>query len=105
MLHMPAYTQHMYMYITAHVYYSTCTYMYITEKTLEHAMTRKQFGKELIVFDMIQHKFSKMAVSIYAMESMAYMTAGVIDAYQKPDASLEAALVKVGQLLQLLMQK
>lgn len=58
-------------------------------------MTRKQFGKELVVFEEIQHKFSKMAVAIYAMEAMAYMTAGIIDSYQKPDASLEAAIVKV----------
>lgn len=59
-------------------------------------MSRKQFGKELIEFELIRQKFSKMAVSIYAMESMAYMTAGVIDTYQVPDASVEAAIVKVG---------
>ena len=67
----------------------------ITEKTLEHAMTRQQFGKELVQFEAIKHKFSKMAVAVYAMESMSYMTAGIIDAYQKPDASIEAAIVKV----------
>ena len=29
------------------------------------------------------------------MESMAYMTAGTLDAYEEPDLSLEAAIVKV----------
>lgn len=62
---------------------------------MEHAMTRQQFNKNIIDFDLIRQKFSKMAVAIYTMESMAYMTAGVIDTYQKPDASVEAAIVKV----------
>ncbi|KAF6026790.1 hypothetical protein EB796_014891 [Bugula neritina] len=64
-------------------------------QTMEHAMTRKQFAKEIIEFELIRQKFAKMAVSIYAMESMSYMTAGIIDSYQKPDASLEAAIVKI----------
>ena len=29
------------------------------------------------------------------MESMAYLTAGLIDKYEKPDLSVEAAMVKV----------
>lgn len=36
-----------------------------------------------------------MAVLTYAMESMAYLTAGVLDSYEQPDASVEAAIVKV----------
>ena len=36
-----------------------------------------------------------MAVTTYAMESMAYLTAGIIDEYQEPDCSVEAAMVKV----------
>ena len=69
----------------------------IIEQTLEHAQGRKQFGKEIIQFELIRQKFSKMAVAIYAMEAMAYMTAGIIDSYQEPDASVEAAIVKVSQ--------
>lgn len=65
------------------------------EHTMEHAVTRKQFNKEIIEYDLIRSKFAKMAVSVYAMESMSYMTAGIIDAYQEPDASVEAAMVKV----------
>ncbi len=36
-----------------------------------------------------------MAVSTYVAESMAYLTAGIMDSYQEPEASLEAAIVKV----------
>ena len=43
----------------------------------------------------LQEKFAKMTITTYAMESMAYMTAGVLDLYEKADVSLEAAIVKV----------
>jgi len=36
-----------------------------------------------------------MAVNAYAMESMAYLTAGMMDRPGVPDCSLEAAIVKV----------
>ncbi|XP_060080588.1 complex I assembly factor ACAD9, mitochondrial-like [Ylistrum balloti] len=63
--------------------------------TAEHAISRKQFGKHLSEFRLIKEKFAKMAVTTYAMESMAYWTAGIIDQYQQPDCSLEAAMVKI----------
>ena len=40
-----------------------------------------------------------MALKCYAMESMAYMTAGILDTYEKPDAAVEAAMVKVRQMI------
>lgn len=40
----------------------------------EHATTRKQFGKSLMEFELIQEKFAKMTCTVYAMESMAYLT-------------------------------
>ena len=36
------------------------------------------------------------AVSVYAMESMAYLTVGILDSQDSPNAALEAACVKVG---------
>ncbi|XP_071082793.1 complex I assembly factor ACAD9, mitochondrial-like isoform X1 [Haliotis cracherodii] len=63
--------------------------------TAEHAATRSQFGRKLAEFGLIQEKFAKMAVTVYAMESMAYLTAGIIDQYDQPDCSVEAAMVKV----------
>ena len=86
--------------------------------TAEHAVTRKQFGKPLMDFDLIKEKFANMAVKIYAMESMAYLTSGeriqtnwifymnlkiiftffllgMLDTYAEPDCAMEAAMVKV----------
>lgn len=61
----------------------------------EHAISRTQFQDKLRNFGLIKDKFTKMAVTTYAMESMAYLTALTLDAYQEPDASLEAAIVKI----------
>jgi hypothetical protein len=36
-----------------------------------------------------------MASTVYAMESMAYLVSGTIDKYEKPDQSVEAAMIKV----------
>uniref|UniRef100_A0A4W3I7S5 Complex I assembly factor ACAD9, mitochondrial n=1 Tax=Callorhinchus milii TaxID=7868 RepID=A0A4W3I7S5_CALMI len=63
--------------------------------TSEYACTRKQFDKNLSDFGMIQAKFALMAQKAYVMESMAYLTAGMLDRPGEPDCSLEAAMVKV----------
>lgn len=44
---------------------------------------------------MWQEKFCLMAVKAYVMESMAYLTAGMMDRPGFPDCSVEAAMVKV----------
>lgn len=43
----------------------------------------------------LQEKFARMAVKAYVMESMSYLTAGVLDSNPNADMSLEAAMVKV----------
>ncbi|XP_014790047.1 complex I assembly factor ACAD9, mitochondrial [Octopus bimaculoides] len=63
--------------------------------TTEHAITRSQFGKKLYEFGIIKEKLANIAVNIYVMESMAYMTSGIIDSYPDVDVSLEAAIVKI----------
>ncbi|KAG7262950.1 hypothetical protein CRUP_018093 [Coryphaenoides rupestris] len=65
------------------------------QMTAEYACTRKQFNKRLSEFGMIQEKFAMMAMNAYVMESMAYLTAGMMDRPGVPDCSLEAAIVKV----------
>lgn len=67
--------------------------------TVDHAVQRKQFGHQLKEFAMIKEKFGRMAVNIYAMESMAYLTAGMLDGQQDPDCSVEAAIVKVREVV------
>ncbi|KAF7649405.1 hypothetical protein LDENG_00141690 [Lucifuga dentata] len=67
----------------------------LIEMTAEYAATRKQFNKALSEFGMIQEKFAVMAMNAFVMESMAYLTAGMLDRPGVPDCSLEAAMVKV----------
>ncbi|XP_012587579.1 PREDICTED: acyl-CoA dehydrogenase family member 9, mitochondrial [Condylura cristata] len=67
----------------------------IIEMTAEYACTRKQFNKNLSEFGLIQEKFALMAQKTYVMESMAYLTAGMLDQPGFPDCSIEAAMVKV----------
>ncbi|XP_075015513.1 complex I assembly factor ACAD9, mitochondrial isoform X4 [Calonectris borealis] len=66
----------------------------LIEMTSEYACTRKQFNKKLSEFGLIQEKFCFMAVKAYVMESMAYLTAGMMDRPGFPDCSVEAAMVK-----------
>ncbi|KAM6980988.1 complex I assembly factor ACAD9, mitochondrial [Aplochiton taeniatus] len=63
--------------------------------TAEYAGTRKQFNKRLSEFGMVQEKFAVMALNAFVMESMAYLTAGMMDRPGVPDCSVEAAMVKV----------
>jgi alkylation response protein AidB-like acyl-CoA dehydrogenase len=50
----------------------------------KYAATRKQFGQPIGSFGAIKHKLGEMIARTYAIESLAYRTAGLID------ASLEA---------------
>jgi alkylation response protein AidB-like acyl-CoA dehydrogenase len=45
-----------------------------------YAGTRKQFGQPIASFGAIKHKLGEMVVRAYALESLAYRTAGLIDA-------------------------
>ncbi|XP_071983109.1 complex I assembly factor ACAD9, mitochondrial isoform X1 [Engystomops pustulosus] len=67
----------------------------LIEMSAEYACTRKQFNKKLSDFELIQEKFALMAQKAYVMESMAYLTAGMMDRPGFPDCSVEAAMVKV----------
>lgn len=67
----------------------------LIEMTSEYAATRKQFNKNLSEFGMVQEKFALMAMNAYVMESMAYLTAGMMDKPGLPDCSVEAAIVKI----------
>ncbi|XP_037658862.1 complex I assembly factor ACAD9, mitochondrial isoform X2 [Choloepus didactylus] len=67
----------------------------LIEMTAEYACTRKQFNKNLSEFGLIKEKFALLAQKAYVMESMAYLTAGMLDRPGLPDCSIEAAMVKV----------
>jgi len=59
-----------------------------------HAVQRKQFGRRIGDFEMIRAKFSRMVVGTYALESMVYLTAGLIDRGLR-DYAAEGACCKV----------
>jgi len=61
----------------------------------DHVINRNQFGKPLKEFGLIQEKLARMAVDTYVMESMSYMTAGMLDSGFYEDCAVEAAIVKV----------
>ncbi|XP_010636281.1 complex I assembly factor ACAD9, mitochondrial isoform X2 [Fukomys damarensis] len=67
----------------------------LIELTAEYACERKQFTRKLSEFGLIQEKFALMAQKAYAIESMSYLTAGMLDHPECPDCSIETAMVKV----------
>ncbi len=77
-----------------------------------YARDRKQFGKPIAEFDLIRKKIGDIATNIFVCESMAYRTAGLLDARSRaidpaaPDAqkqeidaieehAIEASIIKV----------
>ncbi|RAV20640.1 acyl-CoA dehydrogenase family protein [Paenibacillus contaminans] len=54
------------------------------ELAIQYGKQRKQFGKPLVGFPLIQKKLADVAVRSYAVESMVYRTAGLIDTAMKP---------------------
>lgn len=65
----------------------------IIEYASEYATQREQFQKKLSSFGQIQEKFARMAITGYTVESMAYLTSGMVD--KGEDCSLEAAMCKI----------
>jgi acyl-CoA dehydrogenase family protein 9 len=64
------------------------------ELAVERSNERKAFGRPIGQFGMIKKKISRMMCESYALESMTYLTTGLIDA-GVPDYSLESAICKV----------
>jgi len=53
---------------------------YCLELGVRYARDRKQFGKPIAEFDLIRKKLGDIATNIYVAESMAFRTAGLLDA-------------------------
>ena len=65
------------------------------ESALAYARQRKQFGKYLVEFPVIRGKLAMMVAHIYAMESVVYRTAGLLeDALKEVDANDQKAMLK-----------
>jgi alkylation response protein AidB-like acyl-CoA dehydrogenase len=53
---------------------------YCIELGVKYARERKQFGKPIAEFDLIRKKIGDAATQVYVAESMAFRTAGLLDA-------------------------
>jgi acyl-CoA dehydrogenase family protein 9 len=62
--------------------------------SIEHVKERRQFGRPLADFELVQDKIGWMVSYLFGLESMNYLTCGLVDA-GVPDYSLESALCKV----------
>lgn len=60
----------------------------------EHATQRRQFNTRIADFEMIRGKFARMLATTYAIESLVYLTAGLVDR-GLPDYALEGACCKI----------
>ncbi len=64
------------------------------EESIKWAQTRYQFGRPLADFDLVKQKVAHMTALCYAMDSMLYMTTGMLDRGDE-DIMLETAACKV----------
>jgi len=71
---------------------------------VEYAAARQQFGRPIASFGAIRHKLAEMTIRAFAVESMLYRTAGLVDAAIAAGSSpveafeefaIEASLLKV----------
>lgn len=69
---------------------------------VQHATSRRQFGRLISTLGMIKDKIAGMAIDLYAAESMLYLTTGLVDMHEhgghshaELDFSLESASCKV----------
>lgn len=67
---------------------------FLLDRIIEHVQEREQFGKPIGDFELVQEKIGWMVAFTFGLESMAYMTTGLVDA-GVPDYSLESAICKV----------
>jgi acyl-CoA dehydrogenase family protein 9 len=66
----------------------------LLDLTIDHVNERKQFGRPLADFELVQDKIGWMVSYLFGLESMAYLTTGLVD-LGVPDYSLESAICKV----------
>src|SRR5213079_206320 len=66
----------------------------LLDHVIPHVRERRQFGMPLADFELVQEKIGWMVSFTFGLESMAYLTTGLVDA-GIPDYSLESAICKV----------
>ena len=66
----------------------------LLDLAIGHVTERRQFGRPLADFELVQDKIGWMVSYLFGLESMCYLTCGLVDA-GIPDYSLESAMCKV----------
>ena len=66
---------------------------FLLAETARYTAERRQFGKAIGEFELIQHKLGRMAQQVHALDCMVYLTTGLAD--RGMDVALEAAACKV----------
>jgi acyl-CoA dehydrogenase family member 9 len=67
---------------------------FLLDRAIGHVKERRQFGRPLAEFELVQDKVGWMVSYLFGLESMAYLTTGLVD-LGVPDYSLESAICKV----------
>jgi alkylation response protein AidB-like acyl-CoA dehydrogenase len=66
----------------------------LLDLAIDHVKERRQFGRPLADFELVQDKIGWMVSYLFGLESMTYLTCGLVDD-GVPDYSLESAICKV----------
>src|SRR5271167_1861780 len=66
----------------------------LIKMAIERVQERRAFGRNIGEFGLIKDKIATMLADTYALESMTYLTAGIVDS-KVADYSLESAICKI----------
>jgi acyl-CoA dehydrogenase family member 9 len=66
----------------------------VIRMAIERAQERRAFGRNIGEFGLIKDKIATMLAETYALESITYLTAGIVDS-KMADDSLESAICKI----------
>jgi acyl-CoA dehydrogenase family protein 9 len=66
----------------------------LLDLSIDHVKERRQFGRPLAEFELVQEKVAWMVSYLFGLESMCYLTCGLVDRGVE-DYSLESAICKV----------
>tara|TARA_R110000737_G_scaffold2923_6_gene8687 strand:- start:159306 stop:161288 length:1983 start_codon:yes stop_codon:yes gene_type:complete len=64
------------------------------DQSIKWSQTRFQFGRPIADFELVKQKIARMSALCYAMDSVLYMTTGMLDRHDE-DIMLETAVCKV----------
>ncbi len=67
---------------------------WLLDRAIHHVKERRQFDHPLADFELVQEKIGWMVSYLFGLESMCYLTTGLVDK-GLPDYSLESAICKV----------